>query len=102
MVEDYIKSRDAVPAFKGYTVNNNVFPASACISINEEVVHGIPGERKLIEGDIVSVDVGVKKNGFYGDGAKTFAVGNISDGKRKLLKITEESLISWTGKSSRW
>lgn len=92
MVEDYIKSRDAVPAFKGYTVNNNVFPASACISINEEVVHGIPGERKLIEGDIVSVDVGVKKNGFYGDGAKTFAVGNVSDGKRKLLKITEESL----------
>jgi len=92
IVEDYIMSKDAIPAFKGYTVNNNAFPASACISINEEIVHGIPGPRKLIEGDIVSVDVGVKKNGYYGDGAKTFPVGNISDGKRKLLQITEESL----------
>jgi methionyl aminopeptidase len=92
LIEDFIKKCDAVPAFKGYTVNNNVFPASACISINEEVVHGIPGERKLIEGDIVSIDVGVKKNGYYGDGAKTFAIGNISEGKRKLMKVTEESL----------
>jgi methionyl aminopeptidase len=92
LVEDFIKTHDAIPAFKGYTVNKNVFPASACISINEEIVHGIPGERKLVEGDIVSVDVGVKKDGFYGDGAKTFAVGNISEGKKKLLKITEESL----------
>ena len=92
LIEQYIMERDAEPAFKGYTVNNNVFPASSCISINEEVVHGIPGERKLSEGDIVSIDVGVKKNGYYGDGAKTFPVGNISDGKSKLLKVTEESL----------
>ncbi len=68
------------------------FPASSCISINEEVVHGIPGSRKLIEGDIVSVDVGVKKDGYFGDGAKTFPVGDITEGKKKLLKITEESL----------
>lgn len=92
IIEEFIKNKNAVPAFKGYTVNNNVFPASACISINEEVVHGIPCERKLVEGDIVSIDVGVKKNGYYGDGAKTFAVGEISEGKKKLLRITEESL----------
>jgi methionyl aminopeptidase len=92
LIEDYIKSRMAVPAFKGYTVNNNVFPASSCISINEEVVHGIPGPRKLKDGDIVSIDVGVKKDEYYGDGAKTFAIGSLSEGKKKLLKVTEESL----------
>lgn len=92
LVEDFIRSKDGIPAFKGYKVHKNVFPASACISINEEVVHGIPGVRKLIEGDIVSIDVGVKKNGYYGDGAKTFAVGEVSPAKKKLLKITEESL----------
>jgi methionyl aminopeptidase len=92
IVEDYIRSKGGEPAFKGYTVKKNVFPASACISINEEVVHGIPGERKLLLGDIVSIDVGVKKNGYYGDGAKTFAVDEISTAKKKLLKIAEESL----------
>jgi methionyl aminopeptidase len=92
LIEDYILSRNAYPAFKGYRVNNNIFPASSCISVNEQVVHGIPCERKLIEGDIVSIDVGVKKNGYYGDGAKTYGVGNIQDYKKKLLKVTEESL----------
>lgn len=92
IIEDYIKSKDAFPAFKGYTVNKNVYPASSCISINEEIVHGIPGQRKLVEGDIVSIDVGVKKNGYYGDGAKTFSVGSVSEGKRRLMKVTEESL----------
>ena len=94
LIEDYILLKDAIPAFKGYTVNKNImpFPASACISINEEVVHGIPGTRKLAEGDIVSVDVGVRKNGYYGDGARTYAVGRVSDGKKKLMKVTEESL----------
>ncbi len=92
LVEDFILSKGGIPAFKGYKVHKNVFPASSCISINEEVVHGIPGERKLIEGDIVSIDVGVKKNGYYGDGAKTFAVGEVSPAKKKLLKIAEESL----------
>jgi methionyl aminopeptidase len=92
LVEDFIRSKGGEPAFKGYRVKKNIFPASACISINEEVVHGIPGRRKLQESDIVSVDVGVKKNGYYGDGAKTFAVGELSPAKRKLLKVTEESL----------
>lgn len=92
LIEDYIESKDAFPAFKGYRVHKNVFPASSCISINEEIVHGIPGSRKLIDGDIVSIDVGVKKNGYYGDGAKTFAIGEISPAKKKLLKITQESL----------
>jgi len=92
IIEDYIKSKDAIPAFKGYKVHKNVFPANSCISINEEVVHGIPGSRKLIEGDIVSIDVGVKKNGFYGDGAKTYAIAEIDPQKRKLLRVAEESL----------
>lgn len=92
LVEDFIRSKDGVPAFKGYKVHKNIFPASACISINEQVVHGIPGSRKLIEGDIVSIDCGVKKNGYFGDGAKTFAIGEISPAKKKLMKITEESL----------
>jgi len=99
IIEDYIKSENAEPAFKGYTVNANVFPASSCISINEEVVHGIPGNRKLTEGDIVSIDVGVKKDGYYGDGAKTFPVGKISDGKQKLLRVTEESLYKGLDKA---
>lgn len=92
IIEDYIKSKDATPAFKGYKVHKNVFPANSCISINEEVVHGIPGPRKLVEGDIVSVDVGVKKNGYYGDGAKTYAIGYIGPQKNKLMRVTEESL----------
>lgn len=92
LVEDFIRAKGGEPAFKGYRVKKNIFPASACISINEEVVHGIPGPRRLQESDIVSVDVGVKKNGYYGDGAKTFAVGELSPAKKKLLKVTEESL----------
>lgn len=92
LIEDFILSKEAVPAFKGYKVHKNIFPASSCISINEEVVHGIPGSRMLVEGDIVSIDVGVKKNSYYGDGAKTFAIGEISPAKKKLLKIAEESL----------
>jgi methionyl aminopeptidase len=92
IIEDYIKSRNGVPAFKGYRVRDNIFPANSCISVNEEVVHGIPGTRKLVEGDIVSVDVGVKKDGYYGDGAKTYAVGDISVAKKKLMRIAEQSL----------
>jgi len=93
-IEAYILSWDSIPAFKGYggTKRRKGFPASACISINEEVVHGIPSERKLKSGDIVSVDIGVFKNGFYGDSAYTFAVGEVSNQKKKLMKVTEESL----------
>ncbi len=94
LIEDYIRSRGAYPAFKGYgaTRKKKGFPASACISVNDIVVHGIPSERKLEEGDIVSVDVGALKNGFYGDGAYTYAVGEVSRKKEMLMKVTEESL----------
>lgn len=93
MAEDYIRSCHAEPAFKGYGHDpKNLFPATLCISIDSEVVHGIPGSRVLREGEIVSIDVGAKKNGFYGDGAYTFPVGEVSEEKRRLMKVTKESL----------
>jgi methionyl aminopeptidase len=85
---DYIASQDAVPGFLGF----NGFPNSLCISVNEAVVHGIPGDRPLQEGDIVSVDCGAVKNGFYGDHAYTFAIGEVKPEIVKLLKVTKESL----------
>ncbi len=91
--EDYIRSQGALPAFKGYgNDKENLFPASLCTSVDDEVVHGIPGDRRLEEGEIISLDVGVKKNHFYGDGAWTFPVGKVRDERLRLLKITEESL----------
>lgn len=84
----YIRSHNAVPAFKGY----RGYPASICVSVNNEVIHGIPSERKLREGDIVGIDLGVYKDGFYGDAACTFGVGRISPDAEKLLRVTEESL----------
>ncbi|MCE1165793.1 MAG: type I methionyl aminopeptidase [Bacteroidetes bacterium] len=95
IIEDYIRSKGGYPAFKGYGASRRKkgFPASACISVNDEVVHGIPSGRKLEEGDIVSVDVGVLKNGYYGDSAYTFAVGQVSKKKEMLMKITRESLF---------
>lgn len=89
VIEDYIRSHGAIPSFKGY----GGFPGSACISVNNVVIHGIPSKQILLqEGDIVSVDVGAYIDGFHGDTAKTFAVGNISDEARKLMEVTEESL----------
>ncbi|MDD8016988.1 MAG: type I methionyl aminopeptidase [Bacteroidota bacterium] len=93
MAEDYIRSCGAVPAFKGYGAEvGNPFPGTLCISVDDEVVHGIPGKRILREGEIVSIDVGAKKNGFFGDGAFTFAVGDVSEEKRRLMRVTKESL----------
>jgi methionyl aminopeptidase len=93
MAEDYIRSCGAEPAFKGYGHDpRNLFPATLCISIDSEVVHGIPGKRVLKEGEIVSIDVGAKKNGFYGDGAFTFPVGEVTDEKKRLMRVTKESL----------
>lgn len=84
---DYIKSCGATPSFLGY----NGFPASICASIDEMVVHGIPSDKVVIkEGQLVSIDVGVIYNGWQGDAARTFAVGEVSDEKKKLLKVTEE------------
>ncbi len=93
VAEEFIRSQGGEPAFKGYGSNkHNLFPASLCISIDDQVVHGIPGNRKLVEGELVSIDVGVKKNEFYGDGAWTFPVGRVSGDKARLMKATEESL----------
>jgi methionyl aminopeptidase len=91
--EEFIRSQGAEPAFKGYgTDKKNLFPATLCISIDDEVVHGIPSNRKLQEGEIIAIDVGVKKKNYYGDGAWTYAVGKISDDKAKLLRATEQAL----------
>jgi methionyl aminopeptidase len=93
LAEEYIRAQGAVPAFKGYGPDKrNLFPATLCISVDDIVVHGIPDGRRLEEGEIVSVDVGAKKEGWYGDGARTFAVGRISEEKARLLKVTEEAL----------
>ena len=86
--EDFIISRGARPAFKGYMG----FPSTLCISIEDAVVHGIPGDIELKEGQIVGIDCGAELNGYYGDHAKTFSVGEISEEKKKLMEITEESL----------
>lgn len=83
-----ITDAGAVPSFLGY----EGYPASTCISVNDEVIHGIPGKRKLKNGDIVSIDVGAFIGGFHGDSAFTFACGDISDEAKRLLKATEESL----------
>lgn len=93
IAEDFIKEHNATPAFKGYGPKKNPFPATLCISLNEEVVHGIPSDkRELKEGDIVSIDCGVEKNGYFGDHAYTFAVGECDDDKIRLLRVTLESL----------
>jgi methionyl aminopeptidase len=86
--EEFIVKRNAIPAFKGY----RGYPGNICTSINDEVVHGIPGERVLKEGEIISVDIGVLKNGFYADGAWTFPIGEISDQTKRLLEVTLKSL----------
>ena len=86
--EEFIVSCGARPAFKGYMG----FPSTLCISIDDAVVHGIPHEGCLIEGQIVGIDCGAELNGYYGDHAKTFAVGNIAEEKNKLMQITKESL----------
>jgi len=88
IAEEFIRDHGAVPGFKGY----GGFPGSLCISINEEVVHGIPGDRIINDGDIVSIDCGTLKNEFYGDSAYTFAVGNVKSEIIKLLEVTKESL----------
>ncbi len=93
VAEDFIKKHNARPAFKGYGPKDNPFPATLCVSINDEVVHGIPSEqRTLQEGDIVSVDCGVEKDGYFGDHAYTFAVGECDEETLKLLRTTLESL----------
>lgn len=88
LAEDFILSKGGTPAFKGY----HGFPATICASVNEQVVHGIPGLRNLDDGDIISIDVGAVINGFYGDSAVTLPVGNVQQEALKLLQVTEDSL----------
>ncbi len=90
IAEGFIKKKGGIPAFKGY----KGYPATLCISLNEEVVHGIPGPRKIKKGDIVSLDIGVLIDGYYGDAAITVGVGKISAQAQKLLDITEQSLYA--------
>ncbi len=93
LAEDYIRSNGGIPAFKGYSQGEGIpFPGTLCMSIDEEVVHGIPSDRKLVEGEILSIDVGVLKNNYYGDAALSVAIGEISEDKKLLMKVTEESL----------
>jgi len=89
IAEEYILGHNALPAFKGY----HGFPATICASVNEEVVHGIPGLRKLKSGDIISVDIGAIIQGYYGDSAVTIPVGDIEPETQRLLKTTEQSLM---------
>lgn len=90
-VEQFILAQNCTPSFKGY----RGFPASTCIAINEEVVHGIPGSRRIEAGDIVKVDIGIIYKGYHGDSVWTYAVGSISADKRRLLDVTEVAL--WKG-----
>ncbi len=86
LVEKYIRASGAIPSCLGY----GGFPASACVSVNETVVHGIPDDTPIKEGDIVSVDLCAYKNGFHGDGARTFCIGNVDSEVQKLVRVTEE------------
>jgi methionyl aminopeptidase len=88
MAETFIRDHGGVPSFKGY----GGFPASLCISPNEDVVHGIPNAKAFKDGDIVSIDAGVFMNGYHGDSAYTFAIGNVKPDRVKLLQVTKESL----------
>ena len=86
LVYKYITSCGAYPSELGY----EGYPASSCVSVNEVVVHGIPSDRIILDGDIVSVDITAEKNGFHGDACRTFLIGNVSEEKRRLVKVTEE------------
>lgn len=85
--EEFIRKNGAIPAFKGY----GEFPGSICASVNEEVVHGIPGSKELKEGDIISLDIGSIVDGYYGDSAKTHPVGEISEEDKRLIEVTRQS-----------
>lgn len=97
LVEDFIRSKGAVPSFKGY----HGYPASACVSVEDEVVHGIPGKRVIRDGEVVSVDVGACLEGFHGDSARTYSIGQVSDQKRKLLEYTKKALEAGIDKAKK-
>ena len=96
LAEDHIRSHDGIPSFQGYGFPP--FPATICASVNEEVVHGIPGSRMLVEGDVISIDCGAIVEGWHGDAAITVAIGEVADDVLELMRVTEESL--WAGISA--
>ncbi len=93
VAEDYIRTHGGEPAFKGYQVGDNVFPNTLCTSVNEAVVHGIPDDYALQDGDLLSIDCGAKLNGYYGDWGYTFAVGTIADEDAALCRATYQALL---------
>lgn len=94
IAESFIIKQGGKPSFKHYGPKGREFPASICVSINDEIVHGIPGDRILKEGDIVSIDIGTNLDGYFGDSAATFGVGMISKLAKKLIKTTQEALLA--------
>lgn len=88
LAEQYIRDHDSIPSFKNY----HGFPYACCMSVNDAVVHGFPTKSELKDGDVISIDVGVYKNGFHGDSAYTFAIGKVSDGVKRLMRVTKDSL----------
>ncbi len=99
VAENYIASNNAKASFKGYVVDGKVFPAALCISVNDVVVHGLPSDYQLKDGDIVSIDCGVYKDGFHADSAYTYAVGEIGEEVKQLLITTKESLNKGVAKA---
>ncbi len=95
LIVEHIEKSGAASAFKGY----RGYPAHTCISVNDQVVHGIPGDLRLKEGDIVGIDIGVVKNGYYGDAARTFPVGEIDSEAMRLLEVTREALLRGSAKA---
>ncbi|RMF97641.1 MAG: type I methionyl aminopeptidase [Candidatus Schekmanbacteria bacterium] len=93
--EEMIRDEDCIPAFKGY----RGYPATLCVSVNEEIVHGIPSDKRLKEGDIVSIDIGAKYKGFYGDAAATFPVGDVSERAMRLIEATKGALEAGIAKA---
>ncbi len=96
IAEDFIRSKGAIPSFLGY----GGFQGSVCTSVNDELVHGIPSNRVLKDGDIISIDIGAEYKGYHGDSAWTYGVGNISELAKKLMKVTEESLYKGLEKAT--
>jgi len=92
VAEQMTLKKNAIPAFKGYNVGGRIYPRCLCASINDEIVHGIPSNRALREGDIIGLDYGVIFEGFYGDSAVTVGVGKVSDEAQRLMDVTEQSL----------
>jgi methionyl aminopeptidase len=92
IAEEFILSAGAKPAFKGYRVGSNVYPSVLCVSVGDEVVHGIPGDRVIMDGELVSIDCGVVLDGYYGDSAYTFGIGELTEKQIRLATTTYESL----------